>query len=431
MAATPPAQITTTPETPLTPLHGAAYERFDPRRPTRSSARIASREHHSTPDASRRSPDDASLTTPKRSKKFTVTSPGLHSPQSTPKTRPARRVQVLSPPSPTIHPSSSKHSQPSRANLQALASSSTMISHGMLPTPVKTPKKKAISKVNATARALFQEPTHVAGGVADVEPSPRRNRKGKRYNGYSLESFSVDDEGSRGQIQIFTDSRDRVPQVDKSKSNPFVESAMDGETVSARKITGTAKRRKVSTETRKMDSQVEEALKKDEGMVYVFRGKKVYRRFNDDDDEEEEISAEDIEDLGLLEYTPKGSKIKPIRTLTRRSIKPTRLFQTEQEERARELEKEEEALTDIEETADVNGDDLLTGDVESPSKTTRSLRSAAKGSPHSDEEVGGNSRKKGSPFDTWPRVKSAGRSVSSNSTKGRKRTAAEAVDNPI
>lgn len=140
----------------------------------------------------------------------------------------------------------------------------------MLPTPVKTPKKKAISKVNATARALFQEPTHVAGGVADVEPSPRRNRKGKRYNGYSLESFSVDDEGSRGQIQIFTDSRDRVPQVDKSKSNPFVESAMDGETVSARKITGTAKRRKVSTETRKMDSQVEEALKKDEGMVYVL-----------------------------------------------------------------------------------------------------------------------------------------------------------------
>lgn len=270
MAATPPAQIATTPETPLTPLHGAAYDRFGPRRPTRSSARIASREQHSTPDALRKSPSDASLTTPKRSKKFTVTSPGLHSPQSTPKTKSARRVQVMSPPSPTAHPSSSKLPQPSRSSLQALASSSTMISHGMLPTPVKTPKKKTVSKVNATARALFQDSTHAPGGVGDVEPSPRRNRKSKRYNGYSLESFSVEDEGSRGQIQIFTDSRDRVPQLDKSKSNPFVESAMDDETVSSRKITGTTKRRKVSAEARKMDSQVEEALKKDEGMVYVL-----------------------------------------------------------------------------------------------------------------------------------------------------------------
>ncbi|KIW10469.1 hypothetical protein PV08_11433 [Exophiala spinifera] len=430
MAATPPAQIATTPETPLTPLHGAAYERFDSRRPTRSSARIASREHRSTFDASRRSPGDASLTTPKRSKKLTATSPGLHSPQSTPRPRSTRRVQVLSPPSPTVLPSSSSKHQSSRSNLQALASSSTMISDGMLPTPVKTPKKKQVSEVNGTARALFQDPAHAADGVADVEPNPRRNRKNKRYNGYSLESFSVEGEGSQGQIQIFTDSRDRVPQLDKSVSNPFVESTVDDETVSSRKIAGTAKRRKVSAEARKMDSQVKEALKKDEGMVYVFRGKKVYRRFNDDDDEEEEINPEDLEDLGLLEHTPKGTKIKPIRTLTRRSIKPTRLFQTEQEERARELEKVEEALTDIEETADVNDDHLLSGE-ESPTKRTRSLRSAAKGSPRSEDGINGTSRKKGSPFDTWPRVKSTAGTVSSSSTKGRKRAAAEAIDDPI
>ena len=64
-----------------------------------------------------------------------------------------------------------------------------------------------VSKVNGTARALFQDPTHVASDLADIEPSPRRNRKTKRYNGFSLESFSAEADGSRGQIQIFTDSK--------------------------------------------------------------------------------------------------------------------------------------------------------------------------------------------------------------------------------
>lgn len=126
-----------------------------------------------------------------------------------------------------------------------------------------------VSKVNGTARALFQDPTHVSSDLADIEPSPRRNRKTKRYNGFSLESFSGEADGSRGQIQIFTDSRDRVPQIDKSKSNPFVESAMDNQASSSRKVAGTVKRRKVSGE-KKLDPQVEEAIHKDEGMVYVL-----------------------------------------------------------------------------------------------------------------------------------------------------------------
>jgi hypothetical protein len=153
----------------------------------------------------------------------------------------------------------------SKAHLQPFASSSTIISDGMLPTPVKTPKKKVVAKANNAARALFQEHPD----VLDLEPTPRRNRKNKRYNGFSLESFSAEDE-SRGQIQIFTDSRDTVPQVDHGRSNPFVDHEMNGEQSSSRKVAGTTKRRKVSGEKKKVDPQVAAAIQEDEGMVYVL-----------------------------------------------------------------------------------------------------------------------------------------------------------------
>jgi hypothetical protein len=153
-----------------------------------------------------------------------------------------------------------------KAHLQAIASSSTTFSDGMLPTPVKTPKKKVAPATNKTARVLFQDNST----IADFEPSPKRNRKSKRYNGYSLERFSAEDDQSRGQIQIYTDSRDRIPQVDGSQSNPFVDHGVNGETSTSRKIAGTSKRRRVSGEQKKVDPQVAAAIEDDEGMVYVL-----------------------------------------------------------------------------------------------------------------------------------------------------------------
>ncbi|KAK4942060.1 hypothetical protein LTR10_018096 [Elasticomyces elasticus] len=428
MAATPPSQIVGTPDTPLTPLHGAAYDQTYPRRGARSSARIASRELRSTPEASlHNDAGNPSVTTPKSSRKSAAQPSGLlHSPELTPKAKSTRRVHITSPHSPDTHTSTKKQPSAAKSHFQSFASSSTMISDGMLPTPVKTPKKKEVSKVNGTARALFQDPAQITA----EPPSSRKGRKNKRYNGFSLESFSAGDNQTGGNIQIFTDSRDRVPQPDRSKANPFVESTMDETASSSQKVAKTAKRRKVSVE-KKIDPQVEEAIANDEGMVYVFRGKKVFRRFNDDEDEEEEISAEDLEDLGLLEHTPRGSRIKPIKTLSRRSIKPTRLFQSEQEKRAREQEKEEEALTDIED-ATLDGDPLSSNSPEqSPSKHVRSLRSARKLSPYEAEVnaqhgSGGRSSKRSSPFDAWPRVK--GSRGATSTSKGRKRGATDAID---
>lgn len=167
-------------------------------------------------------------------------------------------------------------------------------------------------------------------------------------------------------------------------------------------------------------------------LTFQSRGKKVFRRFDDDDDEEEEIDAGD---LGLLEHNPKDSGGKPLKTLTRRSIKPTRLFQTEEQKRAREAEKEEEALTDIEDPTGPSGDILgeMRESKESETvpmpKSGRSLRSAMKGEGGANERSR-HSSKKVSPFDSWPRLKSTGRSEG-GSSKGRKRGAAEAVEDNV
>lgn len=118
------------------------------------------------------------------------------------------------------------------------------------------------------ARALFQDQT-----TAPFE-SPRKSQKKKvRHNGFSLESFS-EDPTAQNPIQIHVDSRDQVPEVDVSEDNPFympstVESKKRA-APSTQKISGTSKRRRVAPAKKTLDPQVEEAIEKDEGMVYVL-----------------------------------------------------------------------------------------------------------------------------------------------------------------
>jgi hypothetical protein len=163
------------------------------------------------------------------------------------------------------------------------------------------------------------------------------------------------------------------------------------------------------------------------------RGKKLYRRFDDASEDEEVIDAED---LGLLEHNGDFSSVAPLKTLTRKSVKPTRLFQTEEQKRAREAVKEEEALTDIEghPSNDVTHLDSLSTPTRiseshtpaTPPPTGRALRSTTK-KEAVDADLANVSAvqkstlkkpKKASPFDSWKRVK-AGASV--EPSKGKKR----------
>ena len=135
---------------------------------------------------------------------------------------------------------------------------------GMLPTPVKTPRKKTIANVEAAARALFQDQPH---DLQEVVAAPRRSKKSRRYNGFSLESFAAENGHTTNGIQIFTDSRDKVPEIDPSEDNPFYERG-PGKGTSSKKVAGGSKRRKISGESKK-DKDVEAAINHDEGMIYV------------------------------------------------------------------------------------------------------------------------------------------------------------------
>jgi hypothetical protein len=132
------------------------------------------------------------------------------------------------------------------------------------------------------------------------------------------------------------------------------------------------------------------------------------------------------------------TSVAPLKTLTRRSIKPTRLFQTEEQKRTREAEKEEEALTDIDEQ--LGRDVTLLISPSTPTKfaesetpatpppTGRTLRSTSKKDLGNNDLVSvsaveskAKKPKRASPFDSWKRVKAVTSTVAAEPPKSRKR----------
>lgn len=138
---------------------------------------------------------------------------------------------------------------------------------GMLPTPSKTPARKQTSAQNeaniaAIARNLFH-------GEEDVipdhsTPTASKKKRAKKYTGFSLDSFTAIEEEEP--IQIFTDTRERIPEVDKSLDNPFYgHGAAPAPEPSKRR----SKRNHVSIPGEGTQS-VDEAVHRDDGLVYVL-----------------------------------------------------------------------------------------------------------------------------------------------------------------
>lgn len=88
-----------------------------------------------------------------------------------------------------------------------------------------------------------------------------KKRAPKKYSGMTLDSFTA--EAADDSIEIFTDSRERLPERDESAENPFY-----GETV-AEPTKRRSKRRNVSVPGEKAHT-VEEASERQDGMVYVL-----------------------------------------------------------------------------------------------------------------------------------------------------------------
>lgn len=124
----------------------------------------------------------------------------------------------------------------------------------MLPTPSKTPKKRS-SAMNSTARILNFQPY----SPNDVMPTPRKMKKSSHKRGQSSNGFNLFEEGTGGsqeQIEIYTDSNARIPEMDGSEDNPFV---------GPRKKPTKKAHRRVRTDE---EEEMEQRAERDEGMVY-------------------------------------------------------------------------------------------------------------------------------------------------------------------
>ncbi len=240
MATTPPPPSFL--RTPPTPRHGPGYDQYEPFS-TRHSARLASQRASTE-----------SRATPPRS--FPV-SQGRGTSWSTRKQKTAE-TETLSPPGSPVSPRKKMSGRNTATQLDDTDSINTTkpgpsqasrlfrstITEGMLPTPAKTPRKKVVDNGGSTARVLF--------------PTQSGQRKKKKQTGFSLDSFT-DDPSQGDSIQIYTDSRDRIPEVDASEENPFYQ-----------KPSASTKPRLSRRKAGSRDKEVDEALKREDGMVYVL-----------------------------------------------------------------------------------------------------------------------------------------------------------------
>lgn len=143
------------------------------------------------------------------------------------------------------------------------------IGQNMLPTPAKTPRKKKASSaaIASAARVLFPIRT---GTIEEAMPIPRKRGRKRNYVGFSLNgSFEDEDLNSEDKIQIYTDSKDKVPEVDLSEDNPFYDhSVRSGRPQEQHKAKGNKK--KHANTTVDESKEIKEAFNHEEGMVYVL-----------------------------------------------------------------------------------------------------------------------------------------------------------------
>ncbi|KAJ3472256.1 hypothetical protein NLG97_g11146 [Lecanicillium saksenae] len=258
----------------------------------------------------------------------------------------------------------------------------------MLPTPSKTPSKPANEKTTAEIKSF-------ARNLFPSDESGLR-RKPKSYSGISMDSFTANQEDEP--IEIFTDTKDSIPEIDTSEANPFYTGPAKQETATSPRRS----RRKVMIPGEGSRS-LEEATRREDGMVYVFRGKKFWRKFADDDGEEMD------EETRLAQ------------PLTRSSVKPRLLFPPKQEEQSEIDLEDEEATTDVEDEVKerlrhavpetptkARNESAKTPEAPkyapvSPPETRRTTRSTNKLS--GDETPMKKPKRQPTLFDSWPRTK--------------------------
>ena len=134
-----------------------------------------------------------------------------------------------------------------------------------LPTPASLPRKKQVPnrEVDAAARVLFPPQPDT---LEEAMPTPRKNRKNRRHVGFSL--YDEGRASSEEKVQVYTDSRDKVPETGPREDNPFLGEAQAG-LQQPEPMKGRPGRKR---KERHVDPnpQIEQVFNRDEGMVYTL-----------------------------------------------------------------------------------------------------------------------------------------------------------------
>lgn len=272
MATTPPA--TTVISSPSTPRLGGETSRHHG---TRQSTRTRRTRPTETPPPDTRRDNEPPISSKRRKTSASHSTSIPQSPPSSAHTSP-RSTTVKAKTSNLLHHPTRRQkrtmddlaqSQDPNNNAQTKPDQAQAAGASALPTPVSIPRKKAVPRnlVESTARVLFPSRTDA---VDDSMPTPRKNRRSKKSVGFSLYS-SMEDDGtsSEDRIQIFTDSKDKVPELDMSKDNPFIERPQE-QSLQPEPVKSRSSRRKRTSPHIQSNPQIEEAFNRDQGMVYVL-----------------------------------------------------------------------------------------------------------------------------------------------------------------
>ncbi|KAI2780999.1 hypothetical protein F4815DRAFT_468685 [Daldinia loculata] len=344
----PPGRV----HTPGTPKFGYndSWEPFSPRKSARISAQ---RSTQRTP--SPRAPQHRTRASTRISSSDIFATPATSSPK---KRQPAMDSVRRASGALTYEGTSNAADSVGISSSQHKSKASTTASRAatMFPTPAKTPKKqpdeKSKANVRAIARSLFSE--------TDAIATPKK-RKAKKYTGLTLDSFTA--ENIDQPIEIFTDTRDRIPEADDTAANPFYEKHPASSTAEPKspKKRGQGKQISVPGEGKQ---PLDEVLQREDGIIYVFRGKKIFRKFSSSEDVDSDESSSESEEVELS----RAQSHERLRPLTRSSIKPRLLFPTKGKNVAKPTTDDEEAATDIEDHVfnDVEEED----EIEAPTTPT-------------------------------------------------------------
>jgi hypothetical protein len=149
------------------------------------------------------------------------------------------------------------------STMESGQSTAILRNNGMLPTPAKTPTQKPSSVapgIKSIARNLFP----IRGETAEeAMPSPKKKGR-KKDAGYTMGSFEAGDEDT--QITIYTDSHDRIPEVDLSADNPFYGQSIAAQPEPTKR---SSKRRKIAIPG-EGEQTIEEAERREDGLIYVL-----------------------------------------------------------------------------------------------------------------------------------------------------------------